>query len=143
MMKMKHTYAHSTRVDLPFEIAVSRTHDALKEEHFGVMTEIDLQKPMHDQLGKEIRPYLIIGACLPPMTYQAITTEPLIGTLMPCNVCVWENEDGTCTIAAVNVETMFKLVNRPDLAEIVRVVNAKVEAVIDWVRGAIIGEAAG
>jgi uncharacterized protein (DUF302 family) len=138
-MKSQQTYAHSVRVDLPFEIVVSHAHAALKDEHFGVMAEINVQKAMHEKLGKEVRPYLILGACLSPMAYQAITTEPHIGTLMPCNVCVWENEDGSCTIAAVNVETLFKTVNNPKLAEIARVINAKLEAVIDWVRSASLG----
>jgi uncharacterized protein (DUF302 family) len=142
-MKQKQAYAHSARVDLPFEIAVSRVHEALRDEQFGVMAEINVQKAMHEKLGKEIRPYLILGACLPPMAYQAITTEPLIGTLMPCNVCVWENDDGTSTVAAVNVETLFKSVNHPELADVARVVNAKLEAVIDWVRTASMAPAQG
>ena len=132
-------YAHHAKVDLPFDLVVSQTHAALKREEFGVMAEIDVQKAMHAKLGKDIHPYLILGACLPPLAFRAITTEPLIGVLIPCNVCVWDNGDGTSTIAAINAVELFQLVQRPELAEVAKIVNAKLEAVIDRVRTTTVG----
>lgn len=125
------TYSISTKVNLPYEQALAKTRDALKAEGFGVITEIDVRKTVKEKLGAEFRPYIILGACNPPMAHKAISTEPEIGLLMPCNVCVWDNEDGTSTVAAVDVGAMFQFVQNPALTDVAETVNSKLRKVIE------------
>jgi uncharacterized protein (DUF302 family) len=129
------TYGISTKVNLPYEQALAKTRDALKAEGFGVITEIDVRKTVKEKLGEEFHPYIILGACNPPMAHKAISTEPEIGLLMPCNVCVWDNEDGTSTVAAVDVSAMFQFVQNPALTDVAEMVNGKLRRVIESVSG--------
>jgi len=126
------TYGISRRVDLPYEEALQRTKDALKEEGFGVLTEIDVQKTLKEKLDADFRRYDIIGACNPPLARRALETELDIGLLLPCNVIVYE-EDGGSVVAAFNPEAVLALAGNPKLAEVAGEARSKLARAIERV----------
>ena len=79
----------------PYQDALEKVTGALKNEGFGVLTEIDVQATLKKKLGADFRPYTILGACNPPLAYKALQADPLIGVLLPCNVTVEGNDQGT------------------------------------------------
>ena len=79
----------------PYEIAVGKVTEALKSEGFGVLTRIDVKATLKEKLDTDFRPYIILGACHPPLAHQALLSNPLIGLMMPCNVTVEETDDGS------------------------------------------------
>ena len=107
---MRTEYGIRTVLDLPFTEAVARTKNALTAEGFGVLSEIDLQEKLMEKLGVEIAPYLILGACNPPLAYKALQAEPEIGLLLPCNVIVYATGGGQTVVAAIDPDAMLSVV---------------------------------
>jgi uncharacterized protein (DUF302 family) len=99
-------------VELPlsFADAVTRVRDALKQEGFGVLTEIDLRAAFREKLGREFRPYLILGACNPPLAFSAISTDPSVGLLLPCNVTVEWLAEGRSGVRLTDPEELLNTV---------------------------------
>jgi uncharacterized protein (DUF302 family) len=123
-------YSISTVVKLPFDRALRETQEALKEEEFVVITEIDLQAELAKKLGQQIRPYTILGVWVPSWEYQALSREPDIGLLMPSHVCLWDNGDGTCTLATADLKHLCDTGANPLLTEAARAVNARLRAAV-------------
>src|SRR6266545_7610156 len=92
------TYGFGVTVNLPYAQAIERTRAALKEQGFGVLTEIDIAKTLRDKLDADFRPYVILGACNPPLAHRALSAALGIRLLLPCNVVVYDNGDGTSTV---------------------------------------------
>ena len=103
---------------------------ALKEQGFGVLTEIDVRATLKKKLNVDFRPYVILGACNPPLAYRALQTERELGLLLPCNVIVYDNGDGTSTISAIDPLQMVSVTNNPDLDPIAADANARLLAAL-------------
>ncbi len=127
-------YAFRTQLSLPYEQAVEEVTAALKKEGFGVLTEIDVKATLKQKLDVDFRRYVILGACNPPLAYQALQTESEIGLLLPCNVIVYE-EDGGSTVAIVDPVAMMSVVENPDLEPVALEARTRLQRVIEALEG--------
>ena len=116
-----------------FDAVTEKTREVLKDNGFGVLTEIDVQATLKAKLGEQIERYLILGACNPPLAHRAVTAEKRIGVLLPCNVVVREDTEhpGTVLVEAMNPQLMAEIVDNPALADIAAEVSEKIRNVID------------
>jgi uncharacterized protein (DUF302 family) len=108
----------TTLTGLSFDEAITKTTAALKAEGFGILSDIDVQRAMKDKLGQDMPPYRILGACNPPLAYQAITAEPDIGLLLPCNVIVREVAPGRVVVGFLDPQIMVNLVGKPEIRSV-------------------------
>jgi uncharacterized protein (DUF302 family) len=116
-------------VSLPYDAVLAKLPDALKTEGFGVLTEIDVRKTLHEKLGVEFRRYKILGACNPALAHRALQTELAIGVMLPCNVIVYEEGDQTVVVAVDPMETIAT--DSPTLRPIAEEVRAKLARVLE------------
>jgi uncharacterized protein (DUF302 family) len=124
------SYTLSATTEAPYKEAVERVREELKAEGFGVLCEIDVQATLREKLGVEQDPYLILGACNPPLAHRALSAEPELGTLLPCNVVVYQ-ADGETHISAIDADRMLSLVDNPDLAPVAAQVRARLAHVVE------------
>lgn len=121
-------------VELPlaFGDAVTRVREALKQEGFGVLTEIDLRAAFREKLGREFRPYVILGACNPQLAFSAITADPSVGLLLPCNVTVEWLADGRSAVRLTDPEALLNttaLQNAPEITAVARDARERMQRV--------------
>jgi len=126
---MKTTYGFGTRLNLPYDEAVGRVKDALKTEGFGVLTEIDVRMTMREKLGIEMEPYIILGACNPPLAHRALELEPTIGLLLPCNVVV-RAEGATSRVDIADPQAMLGIVGNENLNAVADEAKQRLQRVV-------------
>jgi uncharacterized protein (DUF302 family) len=125
------SYHFSKKLDIPFEEAVEKTTEALKEEGFGVLTEIDIKATLKKKLDVDFRKYHILGACNPPLAHEALQSEPHIGLMLPCNVIVQEHENGEVEVSAVDPVASMQAIDNEELGDVAGEVSYLLKKVID------------
>ena len=123
-------YGFRTTLNIPYEKAIENAIVALKEEGFGVLTEIDVKATLKKKLDVDFRRYIILGACNPNLAYQALQNELEIGLLLPCNVIVYETDDGQSTVSIVDPISMLGVVKGATLDSIANEAKTRLQRVI-------------
>ena len=134
MSQIRSSYTLSTATELSFADAVDRVRAELAEQGFGVLCEIDVAATLRAKLGVEREPYLILGACNPGYAHQALGAEAELGTLLPCNVVVYER-GGETHVAAIDPEQMLSIVGNPELEPIATEIRRRLESVVERAAG--------
>jgi len=124
-------YNLSVDVELPYEDARQMVITALKEQGFGVLTEIDVKATMKQKLDVEFRKYTILGACNPPLAHKALTAETNVGVLLPCNLVVYETGPRSSTVVSIDPEVQLGKAGRPELTEFAREIRARLMKVLE------------
>jgi uncharacterized protein (DUF302 family) len=124
------TYYYSKTVKEGFDEAVSRIKQALEEQGFGILTEIDVKSTLKKKLNADFRNYEILGACNPPFAYKALQAEDKVGTMLPCNIIVQETADGAVEIAAIDPVASMKAIDNPALREIAETIGQKLKTIV-------------
>ncbi len=124
-------YGFTKKVDATYEEAIDRIHEALQAEGFGVLTEIDVKQTLKTKLDVDFRRYVILGACHPPFAHNALSAEIDIGLLMPCNVIVYENDEGGCTVGVIDASMMATATGNDSLTGVANELNEKLKRVME------------
>jgi uncharacterized protein (DUF302 family) len=124
------SYYFSRTIEAPFSDVVDRTREALAQEGFGVITEIDVTKTLKTKIGVDFRPYLILGACNPALAHEALKLEDKVGTMLPCNVVVQDAGGGRTEIAAIDPAASMQAIDNPRLREKAGEVAGKLKAAL-------------
>jgi len=132
MEKIKE-YAFSTVLDTSYEDAVSKVTEALKEEGFGILTEIDVKSTLKKKLGVDFRKYVILGACNPPYAHRTLQSDLDVGLLLPCNVIVYETDYKKAYVSALNPVSALEVIKSRELRAIAGEVSEKLKRVLEKV----------
>lgn len=124
-------YTTQTQVRGSFDQVVEQTINALEDEGFGVLCDIDVQATFAEKLDEEFRQYRILGACNPQLAYQGLEEEIELGALLPCNVIVYEKDEGTVVVSAVDPGQLVGITENPDLDSISEDISDRFERVLD------------
>jgi uncharacterized protein (DUF302 family) len=118
-------------LDVPYEAAIEKATAALKEEGFGILTEIDVKATLKKKLDADFRRYVILGACNPNLAYQALQSELEIGLLLPCNVIVYETDDGQVNVSILNPMSMMDVTESDSLENVAGQATEKLNRVVE------------
>jgi uncharacterized protein (DUF302 family) len=136
MVERTPRYGIATTVDLPFERAVQRTREELAKEGFGVLTEIDVAATLKQKLNVTFRPYMILGACNPPLAHRALSAERDIGLLLPCNVVVYAADDlGKSVVSAMDPIAALELTGNEQIRSVAQEARIRLERVLAALEG--------
>jgi len=124
-------YSVSTKVSGNLDDTLEKVTEALKSEGFGILSDIDVAKTLKTKLGVDQLPYRILGACNPELAHQAVTAEPDIGALLPCNVVVREDADGSVRVLFMDPMTVLGLVDNPAVSELASEVRQRLDRVLE------------
>lgn len=127
---MNTKYGFGRTVAMPFEAAVAGVTQALQDEGFGILTEIDVAATMKKKLNQDMPPYRILGACNPQLAYRAIEAEPSIGLLLPCNVVVRQDAGGSVRVEFMDPNAVLELVGKPEVTQVAQEVRQRLERVM-------------
>jgi uncharacterized protein (DUF302 family) len=133
MSATKLAYQFSARVPLAYDYAIARVTAELKKEGFGILTEIDVKATLKKKLDVDFQRYIILGACNPVLANQALQEEPEIGLLLPCNVIVYEEDDGS-VISIVDPSVMLGVVDNSALNQVAAEAEARLRRVVEAVQ---------
>jgi uncharacterized protein (DUF302 family) len=125
------SYGRSVLVDGSVDDVMPKVKDALKAQGFGVLTEIDVKATMKEKIDADVDPYVILGACNPRLAYRALTADPAIGLLLPCNVVVRAHEEGQVEVAAIDPQIMGDLTGHEDIVAVADEATALLDAALD------------
>ncbi len=126
-------YGYFRNVSLSFQESEENLKSELKKQGFGLMTEVDVQKTIKDKLNEDYKQYKILGVCNPPLAHKALLTEPDIGLLLPCNLIIVDNEDGTTKIGAIDTNSIVKITGREDMNVMAKQVNELLQNAVNSV----------
>jgi uncharacterized protein (DUF302 family) len=127
------SYAMTTRLSAGFAPTVERVRAALKDQGFGVLTEIDLRATLHDKLGVDLPEYLVLGACNPPLAHRAVQADPAVGLLLPCNVVVRAEGPDSTIVQALDPQVMVQVSDAPELRAVAAEAAVRLRAALDAV----------
>jgi uncharacterized protein (DUF302 family) len=127
---MNNNYGFGKTVSLPFDAALTRVTEELQKEGFGILTEIDVAATMKKKLNVDISPYRILGACNPSFAHHALSLEPQIGLLLPCNVVVRQDDAGNVQVEIMDPNAVLTLVNKPEINQLAGEVRQRLERVL-------------
>ena len=128
---MSSDYGMQAKMNVPYEAAVEKATAALKEEGFGVLTEIDVKATLKKKIDADFRRYVILGACNPNLAHQALQSELEIGLLLPCNVIVYETDEGQSMVSIVNPMAMMSVAESEGLQAVARQADEKLSRVVE------------
>jgi uncharacterized protein (DUF302 family) len=129
------SYGITVRLTAPFASTVPRVRNALREQGFGVLTEIDVQATLREKLGAQMEDYLILGACNPPLAHQALDADRDIGLLLPCNVVVRADGPHATLVQALDPQVMVQVTGRPELTTVADEATSRLRAALDTLTG--------
>src|SRR5450759_1581848 len=133
---MKTTYGFGTTLPVPYEEAILRVKEALKAEGFGVLNEIDVRQTLREKLGVEMEPYIILGACNPPLAHRALEQAPGIGLLLPCNVVVRAEGTGS-RVEVADPQVMLGIVGNDELNAVAEEAKRRLQRVVASLGGQV------